>query len=101
MTNGNSTVNIERLAGDKIRGRRGKKAKAKLLGSLCYHLWRGRVSQASQILKDYRPEAKRLDKLDELIVYLDARHPFIPNYLRNRVNNVSSSAVDMPKKLMI
>ena len=63
---------------------RGKKAKAKLLGSLYYHLWRGQVDETIQILKDYRSEAKRLDKLDELIAYLEARRPFIPNYKQRR-----------------
>jgi hypothetical protein len=63
---------------------RDKKAKAKLLGALYYHLWRGQVDEASQILQAYRPEAKSLDKLDELLAYLEARQAFIPNYKERR-----------------
>ena len=63
---------------------RDKKAKAKLLGALYYHLWRGQVDEASQILNEYRPEAKNLDKLDELLAYLEARQAFIPNYKERR-----------------
>jgi len=61
------------------------------------------ASQANQILKDYRPEAKRLDKLDELIVYLDARRPFIPNYKEPRQQRqfISSGHAEKANDLIV
>ena len=63
---------------------RGKVAKGKFLASLYYYLWRGRVSEAIQFLQAYREQAKNLEKLDELINYLQAREPFIPDYKARR-----------------
>jgi hypothetical protein len=63
---------------------RGKVAKGKFLATLYYHLWRGEVNQAVQYLQAYRDQAKNVDKLDELINYLQARQPFIPDYQARR-----------------
>lgn len=63
---------------------RGKVAKGKFLASLYYYLWRGRVSEAIQFSQAYREQAKNLEKLDELINYLQAREPFIPDYKARR-----------------
>jgi len=57
---------------------RGRKAQAALLGLLLKHLWRGQVPEALDILEEYRPQAKNLEKLDELINYLSNRREFIP-----------------------
>lgn len=62
----------------------GKKAKATLLGSLYYHLWRGQLDAAIQTLTQYRPLAKSEEKLDDLLAYLEARRPFIPDYQDRR-----------------
>jgi hypothetical protein len=62
----------------------GKKTKAALLGSLYYHLWRGQLDEAIQVLTQYRPQAKSEEKLDELLDYLQARRPFILNYQDRR-----------------
>ena len=63
---------------------RGRKAKAELLGLLLKQLWRGQVQDALDILAEYRPQAKNLEKLDELIQYLQKRQAFIPNYRERR-----------------
>lgn len=63
---------------------RGKAAKTRFLATLFYHLWRGDVAQAVVYLEGYRPQAKNLEKLDELINYLQARKEFIPNYRQRR-----------------
>lgn len=63
---------------------RGRKAKAILLGRLLIRLWRGQVDEAIECLEAYRPEAKNEKKLDELINYLSARRPYIPNYKERR-----------------
>jgi hypothetical protein len=62
----------------------GKKAKTALLGSLYYQLWRGQLDAAIQTLTQYRPQAKSEEKLDELLTYLEARRPFIPDYQDRR-----------------
>lgn len=63
---------------------RGKVAKTRFLAALYYHLWRGDVIKAIAYLETYRPQAKNLEKLQELIDYLQARQPFIPNYQERR-----------------
>jgi len=62
----------------------GKKAKTAFLGRLYYHLWRGQLDAAINILAEYRPQAKSIEKLDELLTYLEARRPFIPDYQDRR-----------------
>jgi hypothetical protein len=64
---------------------RGRKAKAELLGSLLPRLWRGQVQEVIDILEAYRPQAKSVEKLDELINYLKNRQMYIPNYRERRV----------------
>jgi len=63
---------------------RGRVAKAKLLGSLLVHLWRGQVDEALALLEAYRPQAKDTEKLDELIAYLANRRAYLPNYKERR-----------------
>jgi hypothetical protein len=63
---------------------RGRKAKVELLRLLLKHLWRGQVQDAITILEAYRPQAKNIEKLDELINYLKNRQAYIPNYRERR-----------------
>lgn len=63
----------------------GRKAKNELLGLLLHHLWRGQVQDAIDILEEYRPQAKNIEKLDELIHYLDNRRTYLPNYQARRI----------------
>ncbi|MGB9880493.1 MAG: hypothetical protein ACPLRM_07005 [Anaerolineae bacterium] len=63
---------------------RGRKAKAELLRLLLKHLWRGQVQEAIDLLEEYRPQAKNVAKLEELINYLKNRQPYIPNYQERR-----------------
>jgi hypothetical protein len=58
----------------------GKAAKALFLGTLYRHLWRGEVDPALAWLRAYRSQAKNLEKLDELLAYLEARQPYLVNY---------------------
>lgn len=62
----------------------GKKAKATLLGTLYYHLWRGQLDEAITALAQYRPYAKSQEKLEEWLDYLQARRAFIPDYQDRR-----------------
>jgi hypothetical protein len=63
---------------------RGRKAKVELLALLTRHLWRGQVRDAIDILEEYRPQAKNVEKPDELINYLKNRQAYIPNCRKRR-----------------
>lgn len=65
---------------------RGRKARASLMGRLIPCLWRGNVAAAVTHLEDYRHDCRNEQKLDELIRYLDARKPYIPNYKDKRAH---------------
>jgi len=65
---------------------RGRKAKVVLMSRLLVRLWRGQVQEAIECLEAYRSEAKNGEKLDELINYLSARTPYIPNYKERRAH---------------
>lgn len=66
----------------------GRKAKASLMGRLIPRLWRGQVTEATDLLKSYRSECRNEEKLDELINYLTAREPYIVNYKERRAKRI-------------
>jgi hypothetical protein len=82
---------------------RGRKAKAELLGLLLKHLWRGQVQDALDILEEYRPQAKNIEKLDELVNYLSNRCKFIPNYRERRAQRqyIGSAHVEKGNDLIV
>lgn len=82
---------------------RGRLAKAKLLGSLLSHLWRGQVSKAITLLEQYRSQTKNEAKLDELISYLRNRQPYLPNYRDRRAQRqyIGSAHVEKGNDLII
>jgi len=55
----------------------GKQAKARLLGCLYRHLWRGDVEGAIQVLEAHREQAKNEAALEALIGYLERRKALI------------------------
>jgi len=63
---------------------RGGVARARLLRRLYRRLWRGDVTAAVAVLEVHRFQAKKEEALDELIHYLQARAPSIPNYRERR-----------------
>lgn len=63
-----------------------RKDKLALLKSLYARLWRGDVDGAVQILQDYRPHARRLEPLEELIHSLQERRHSIPDYYTRRAH---------------
>ena len=67
---------------------RGRKAKASLMGRLIPRLWRGQVTEATDLLESYRSECRNEGKLDELINYLTAREPYIVNYKERRAKRI-------------
>ena len=82
---------------------RGRLAKAKLLGALLSHLWRGQVSEAITLLQQYRPQTKNEAKLDELISYLHNRQPYLPNYRDRRAQRqyIGSAHVEKGNDLIV
>jgi len=62
----------------------GRHAKAALLGPLYRELWQGEVDAAIARLEAYRPHARNVERLEELIQYLRDRQPYIPNYRQRR-----------------
>jgi len=82
---------------------RGRKAKSELLGLLLKHLWRGQVQDVLDILEEYRPQAKNIEKLDELIQYLQKRQAFIPNYRERRSQRqyIGSAHVEKGNDLIV
>jgi hypothetical protein len=62
----------------------GRKAKAALLRPVLRHLWQGQVDEAIGVLETYRSQARNVERLEELLVYLRERKPYIPNYRERR-----------------
>jgi len=82
---------------------RGRKAKNELLGLLLKHLWRGQVQDALDILEEYRPQTKNIEKLNELIHYLQTRQAYIPNYQERRAHRqyIGSTHVEKANDLIV
>jgi len=62
----------------------GRTAKAALMRPVLRHLWQGEVEAAIELLEGYRPQARNLERLEELLTYLRERQPYIPNYRARR-----------------
>ncbi len=82
---------------------RGRRAKKPLLKGVVGCLWQGQVAEAVTALEAHRPEAKNLEKLDELIGYLQARAPYIPNYRarRRECRYIGSGHVEKANDLLV
>lgn len=81
----------------------GRKAKAALMRPLLRHLWCGDVQAAITLLDAYRPQARNVDRLEELIEYLRDRQPYIPNYRERRRNRqyIGSGHVEKANDLIV
>ncbi len=82
---------------------RSKAAKAELLRRLYRRLWRGDVPAAIAVLEAQRAETKNIAKLDELIGYLEARAPWLPNYRQRRIEQcfIGSGHVEKANDLIV
>ena len=79
------------------------RGRTELLGWRLKHLWRGQVQEAIAILEQYRPQAKNLEKLNELINYLKNRQAYIPNYRERRAQRhyIGSAHVEKGNDLSV
>jgi hypothetical protein len=57
-----------------------KDQKKPLLGRVLGALWEGKIDEAVRALRETRDGATRPGWIDELIGYLEARRPYLPNY---------------------
>ncbi len=66
-------------------------------------LWRGDVAAAITVLEAQRREARNEDKLNDLIAYLQARTPWIPNYRQRRIERkyIGSGHVEKANDLIV
>jgi hypothetical protein len=55
-------------------------AKKALTFQLLYHLGRGQLDEALELLEAYRPQAKDTASLETLIIYRSDRRAYLPNY---------------------
>lgn len=81
----------------------GRQAKAALVRPLLRHLWCGDVPAALTLLEAYRPQARNVDRLEELIQYLRDRQSYIPNYRDRRRNcqYIGSAHVEKANDLIV
>jgi hypothetical protein len=81
----------------------GRHAKAALLGPLYRELWQGEVDAAIARLEGYRPQARNLERLTELIQYLEDRRAYIPNYRERRraCQYIGSAHVEKANDLIV
>ncbi|MDQ4076818.1 MAG: hypothetical protein M3220_11315 [Chloroflexota bacterium] len=82
---------------------RSRAAKVQLLRRLSRRLWRGDVPAAIAVLEAHRRETKNEAQLDELIGYLRARAPWIPNYRQRRIERkyIGSAHVEKANDLIV
>jgi hypothetical protein len=59
---------------------RGRQHRREVEEPLLQHLWHGRVDEALQLLRQAREQMKKPEALDELVGYLEARRPYLPDY---------------------
>ena len=80
-----------------------KAAKAQLLRRLYRPLWRGDVVAALRVLEGQPREARNEAKLAELIGYLQARAPWIPNCRQRRLERkyIGSGQVEKANDLLV
>jgi hypothetical protein len=81
----------------------GKAARAHFLWRLYRRLWRGDVPAAVALLEAYRPHTRNTAMLETLIVYLQAREAWIPNYRQRRMAQqyVGSGHVEKANDLIV
>jgi hypothetical protein len=59
---------------------RGRQHRREVEGPVLAHLWHGRPDEAVKLLREARGQMKKPESLDELVGYLEARKPYLPDY---------------------
>jgi hypothetical protein len=71
---------VKRVQQDLSRACRGREHRRAVESVVLKALWHGRVDEALGVLRAHAGEMKNLEALEELIGYLEARRPYLPNY---------------------
>jgi hypothetical protein len=71
---------VKRVQQDLSRACRGREHRRRVESAVLGALWYGRVDEALTVLHSHMGEMKNLEALAELIGYLEARRPYVPDY---------------------
>jgi hypothetical protein len=70
----------KRCGQDLSRACRGREHRREVESAVLHALWHGRVDEALEVLRTHASGMKNLEALEELIGYLEARRPYLPDY---------------------
>jgi hypothetical protein len=71
---------VKRCGQDLSRACRGREHRRAIESAVLAALWHGRVDEALEVLRAHAGEMKNREALEELIGYLEARRPYLPDY---------------------
>jgi hypothetical protein len=71
---------VKRCQQDLSRACRGREHRRAVESAVLGALWQGRVDEALEVLRAHAGEMKNVAALEELIGYLEARRPYLPDY---------------------
>ncbi len=71
---------VKRVQQDLSRACRGRDHRRGVESAVLGALWHGRVDEALTVLRSHAGEMKNVEALEELIGYLEARRPYLPDY---------------------
>jgi hypothetical protein len=71
---------VKRCQPDLSRACRGREHRREIESAVLRALWHGRVEEALEVLRTRAGEMKNAAALEELIGYLEARRPYLPEY---------------------
>lgn len=75
---------VKRVQQDLSRACRGREHRRAVESAVLGALWHGRVEEALEVLRSRSAEMKNGEALEELIGYLEARRPYLPDYEARR-----------------
>jgi len=75
---------VKRVQQDLSRACRGREHRRAVESAVLGALWHGRVEEALEVLRSRSGEMKNGEALEELIGYLEARRPYLPDYEARR-----------------
>jgi hypothetical protein len=71
---------VKRCGQDLSRACRGREHRRTVESAVLQALWHGRVDEALRVLRAHAGGVKNVEALEELIGYLEARRPYLPDY---------------------
>jgi hypothetical protein len=71
---------VKRIQQDLSRACRGREHRRAVESAVLTALWHGRVEEALETLRSRAGEMRNVNVLEDLIGYLEARRPYLPNY---------------------